>query len=402
MKKIGLLAGLLAASTYYAQIKFEKGYFVDNSGTKKEVLIKNVDWKNNPVDFEYKTDESSEIKKESINNVQEFSIDGDQKYVRATVMLDRSSTNLNAMSDKRDPDFKKETLFLKYIIEGKADLLYYEDGNNRSFFYTSEQSEPEQLIYKSYYINESTIGYNEDFKKQIAQHLNCNIKGEQIQSTHYNKKDLTKIFAQYNECSGGSITDYGKQNAKKGLFHLNVRPGVNFSSLSLNAIHTNDAKIDFGNYTSFRIGLEFEYVLPFNKNKWALFTEPTYQYYKGNVEAIENEGSYFENKYNITADYKSIELPIGVRHYFFLNDRSKIFINAAYLLDFSMNSSIEFKHSNLEISAVSNFIFGAGYKYNDKFSAEVRVGTSRNLLRNYVYLSSDYTSVSFILGYTLF
>lgn len=97
---------------YEAQIKFEEGYLIDNSGIKKEVLIKNVDWKNNPVDFEYKSDNSSEIQKESIKNIREFSINGGRKYIRATVMLDRSSGNLNLMSDHKAPDFKEETIFL--------------------------------------------------------------------------------------------------------------------------------------------------------------------------------------------------------------------------------------------------------------------------------------------------
>ncbi|PWN68951.1 tRNA modification GTPase [Chryseobacterium phosphatilyticum] len=403
MKKLCLLAGFLAAGIHYAQIRFEKGYFINNSGERKEVLIKNLDWKNNPVDFEYRTDNSSEIKKENINNVKEFSIDGNRKYIRATVMVDRSSTNLNSMSENRAPDLKEETLFLKYIIEGKAGLLYYEDGNIRRFFYNAEKSEPEQLIYKAYYIDQGSVGYNEDYKKQIAEHLKCGINSGQLQNVNYTTKDLTKIFTQYNQCSGDQITDYAKSDTKKNLFHLNIRPGVNFSSFETTHNYSYESvNTDFGKDTSFRIGLEFEYVLPFNKNKWALFAEPTYQYYKGSKEITENEGSYFEYKYTATTDYKSIELPLGVRHYFFLDDRSKIFLNAAYVIDFNLSSSIKFDRNELEVSSGNNFVFGAGYKYNDKFSAEIRVGTSRTLLRDYVSINSDYKAISVILGYTLF
>ncbi|AZB20095.1 tRNA modification GTPase [Chryseobacterium indologenes] len=403
MKKAALLAGLLAAGMHYAQIKFEKGYFINNSGEKKEVLIRNMDWKNNPVDFEYKTDTSSEIKKESINNVKEFSIDGECKYLRATVMVDRSSMNLNSMSENKAPELQKETLFLKYIVEGKADLYYYEDGNLRRYFYNSETSEPEQLIYKAYYINEGSIGYNEDYKKQITEHLKCGSNGIPLQNITYTTKDLTKVFTQYNQCSGDLVADYTNYNVKKNLFHLNIRPGVNFSSFKTTHNYTwQSIETNFSSHTSFRIGLELEYVLPFNKNKWALFAEPTYQYYKGSKEITENAGTYFEYKYTATTDYKSIELPLGLRHYFFLGDRSKLFLNAAYVIDFNMNSSIKFDRSELEVSSGNNFVFGAGYKYNDKFSAEVRVGTARTLLRNYVSIGSDYNTVSFILGYTLF
>jgi hypothetical protein len=84
-----------------------------------------------------------------------------------------------------------------------------------------------------------------------------------------------------------------------------------------------------------------------------------------------------------------------------LNDRSKIFLNAAYAIGVNLNSLLKFKEE-LEVASAYNFVFGAGYKYNDKFSAEVRVGTSRNLLRNYISIDSDYKTVSLILGYTLF
>ncbi|AZA82723.1 tRNA modification GTPase [Chryseobacterium lactis] len=403
MKKISLLAGILAAGMHYAQIKFEKGYFIDNSGTKKEVLIRNLDWKNNPVDFEYKTDNAGSVQKESIKNVQEFAVDGNSKYIRATVMVDRSSENLSMMSEDKAPDFKEETLFLKYIVEGKADLFYYENSNIRKYFYSTEEAQPKQLIYKPYYIDQGSVGYNEDYKKQIADHLKCGITGQQLQNLNYSAKDLTKIFIKYNECSGNQMVNYENQNTKKSFFHLNVRPGVNFSSFETTHNYSYEpVKTDFGSYTSFRIGLELEYVLPFNKNKWALFLEPTYQYYKGSKEITENAGSYFEYKYTATTDYKSIEVPMGVRHYFFLNDRSKIFVNAAYVLDFNLNSSIKFDRTELDVTSGNNFVFGAGFKYNDKFSAEVRVGTSRTLLRDYVSIDSNYKTVSLILGYTLF
>ncbi|UCA59617.1 PorT family protein [Chryseobacterium rhizoplanae] len=403
MRKICLLTGLLTASAYYAQIKFEKGYFINNSGEKKEVLIKNMGWKNNPLSFEYKTDDSPEIKKGDINSVKEFSIDGEDKYIRTTVMIDRSSTNLNSLSYNKAPDLKSETVFLKYIIEGKAELFYYEDSDLRKFFYRIDKSEPEQLIYKRYYIDEGNLGYNEDYKKQIAEHLKCEAAGLQLQNINYSINDLKKVFNQYNQCSGQQFTDHTNSDSKKSIFHLNIRPGINFSSFeTTHHYNFESVNTDFGPYTSFRLGLELEYILPFNKNKWAIFIEPTYQYYKSSKDITENEGSLFEYKYNDKIDYKSLEIPLGIRHYLFLNDRSKIFLNAAYAIGVNLNSSLKFNREELEVASAYNFVFGAGYKYNDKFSAEVRVGTSRNLLRNYISIDSDYKTVSLILGYTLF
>lgn len=401
MKKIILLAGFLATGMHYAQIKFEKGYFIDNSGEKKIVLIKDIGWKNNPVDFEYKSENSTGIQKANINDVKEFGIDEGAKYVRAKVMLDISSKDLASMSDNRAPELKENTLFLKYIIEGKAGLLFYEDGNGQKFFYSSENSDPQPLIYKPYYVTDSSIGYNEDYKKQILENLKCGIDSKQLNHITYSKKDLAKVFTQYNNCSGTEVINYGQTDTKKGRFHISIRPGVNSSSLTVEDTNQH-FKTKFGNSTTFRIGVEFEYVLPFNKNKWALFIEPTYQYYKKESKSLAAEGWNFNYNYDANVDYKSIEMPIGIRHYFFLSDKSKLFLNAAYVMDFNMKSSMKIQFNDIEIASGNNFVIGAGYKYNDRFSAEVRLSTSRTLLRGSNNPSSDYKTVSFILGYTLF
>ncbi|MCT2560977.1 PorT family protein [Chryseobacterium herbae] len=403
MKKISLLTGFLAVTLYSAQIKFEKGYIINNSGDRKEVLIKNADWKYNPTEFQYKSDDTGQIMKESIKNIKEFGIEGSDRYVRKTVMIDHSSADLNRMSIEKNPEFKEETLFLKYLVDGKAGLLYYEDGNTKRLFYTVSGSEPQQLVYKPYYVNGNTIHYNEDYKKQISENLKCNINNKQLQNAEYVRKDLTKIFLSYNECSGGQVSNYAQSSKKKNLFHLSIRPGISFSSFEtsiMSNLRFDDTK--FGNKSTFRIGTEVEYVLPFNKNKWAIFAEPTYQYYKNETVATLYSGTYNETKMKASVDYKSIDLPIGIRHYLFLNDESKIFINAAYSLNFNINSSVTYENNVWKIKSANNFAFGAGYKYKNKYSAEFRVGTSRDLLRDHLLLDANYKTVSVILGYTLF
>ena len=38
--------------------------------------------------------------------------------------------------------------------------------------------------------------------------------------------------------------------------------------------------LKFDSNTNVSLGIEAEFILPFNKNKWAIIFEPTYQYYK--------------------------------------------------------------------------------------------------------------------------
>ncbi|MDN4014305.1 tRNA modification GTPase [Chryseobacterium gambrini] len=404
MKKICLFTGLISAAFFNAQIKFEKGYFVNNSGQRSEVLIKNLDWKNNPTEFEYKTDETSaEIKKESIKNIQEFGIDNEQKYIRKTVMVDLSSDQLQSMSYEKKANFAEKTVFLKYVVEGKADLLYYENEDLERFFFSVNDSEVKQLVYKPYYIENSLIAYNEEYKKQILDNLNCGVDLTDVNKLNYKPKDLIKVFLKYNECSNSSAVNYNQNYEKRDLFNLTIRPGMNFSSFEMvNDYYSGSGNAKFDNKISFRIGLEAEFILPFNKNKWAVFAEPTYQYYKTEKQSVVYEGQPFETTSIRNIDYKSIEIPLGIRHYFFLNDKSKIFINAAYVFDIEMGSNIRYDYNNLKIFSGNNFVFGVGFKYNDKFQVEFRTSTNRNLMQDYLNWTSKYQTSSVILGYTLF
>ncbi|MFT7083077.1 MAG: hypothetical protein ACJAT0_001554, partial [Nonlabens sp.] len=103
-----LIVGIFSSIKCNSQISFIKGYYIDNANQKTEGLIRNVDWKNNPLEFEYKKTKESE--KESMNNesVKEFGINNVSKYIRASVQIDRSSNKFNLLSYDKSPLFKKE------------------------------------------------------------------------------------------------------------------------------------------------------------------------------------------------------------------------------------------------------------------------------------------------------
>jgi hypothetical protein len=209
----------------------------------------------------------------------------------------------------------------------------------------------------------------------------------------YEKKDLTRFFVAYNECQKESFTNF-ETKQKRDLFNLNLRPGWNRSTLSVENSLSSSRNVDFGDQLTFRFGIEAELIIPFNKNKWSVIIEPTYQYFNATQEV---------DTRTINTAYQSVELPIGIRHYFFLGENSKIFVNASYVFDISRNSSIDLDFgTSLEIASLNNLALGLGYKQNDRFSLEFRYLTPRDVLGRYVSWTSDYTTLSVVLGYTLF
>lgn len=396
MKKLLFITTILIFTvSTYAQITYEKGYFIGNNDVKTECLIKNIDWKNNPTDFEYKLQENDNAQKQNIKNVKEFGIDAVSKYKRFTVKMDTSATRLEKLSLQRQAEFKEVTIFLKTLIEGKANLYFHQDGSRIKYFFDINEQDIQELIYKQFRTSYNKFGTNELYKLQLSTFLKCDgIKKGQINKLKYIKSDFIKFFKEYNLCENSDIVNYNENNKKRDLFNVRIRPGITYNTLDITNSLRSQKTINFDREIGFRLGLEIEGILPFNKNKWSVFVEPTYQYYKSTTESSSGVTN---------ADYKSIELPIGVRHYFFLNDESKLFLNAAYALDFSLSSGIDFeKARGIEIETRNNIMIGVGYDHKNKFNIELRYGLSREVLNHYIYWSSNYTSTSLIFGYTLF
>lgn len=393
-KQLLFLLITILSMNCYSQIGFEKGYYINNTNQKVDCLIKNIDWKNNPTEFEFKLTENSDKKKETIKTVREFGIYNISKYSRHKVKIDKSSNDLNRMSTVRKATFQEEELFLKVLIEGKASLYSFEDGDLIRYFYSKDGSIIQQLIFKKYLNIDNKIGTNNRYKQQLWNDLKCStFKVSKVENVDYKKNELISFFVEYNECNNSEFTNF-KEKQKKDLFNLSIRPGFNNSSLSIQNSVSSYRDTDFDNEFEFRFGIEAEFIMPFNKNKWSLIIEPTYQYFKSEKEIT---------NHSVKADYKSIEIPVGIRHYFFLNENSKIFINGSFIFDLSNNSIIDFSPgADLEIKTRNNLAFGIGYKYNDKYSLEFRYQTSRKILSDYIYWSSDYNTLSIIFGYSLF
>ncbi len=406
MKKLCCLLITIFTINCYSQINFEKGYYVNNTDQKIECLIKNVDWRNNPTNFDYKTSENSEVKNANITDVKEFGIYNISKFIRTTVKIDRSSESVNALSKERGPIFMEEQLFLKLLNEGKANLYLYKDVGLSRYFYNQENSNIEQLVYKKYETTEGKLGINNYYKQQLLKELKCSsITLKKIENLLYKRNNLTKLFKDYNICNGSDTKNYSEIE-KKDLFNLTIRPRLTHnSSVSIFNSLFSSRDIDLGKKTQFGFGIEVEFILPFNKNKWAVIIEPTYQGYKSSrtIDAINISGG----KLITDVTYSSVEVPVGLRHYFFINNDSKIFMNVSYTLDLVLNSSIEFKRIDDSIfnsyeAKPKNFLtFGVGFKYNDRYSLELRYQTNRDILSSND-LDSSYKTLSFIIGYSIF
>lgn len=394
MKQSWLLLILLVSSVAaFGQIKYEPGYFISNDGQRTECEIKNLDWQSNPTTFEYRVNGTDG--RGGIETISEFGITGGSVFRRFEVSIDRSSNNTSSLGKERNPDFKRETLFLRLLVNGKAVLYMYEDQGLIRFFCSNDGSAVTQLVYKRYIqTNERgwTTGYvleNEQYKQDLLNSLKCaSITERDVKSLKYERASLMKFFNRYNECNG-TLVQTNEVGTPKSPVHISLLVGAGFNSLA--SQYTGAPVTTYESAVALRLGAEFEIVLASNKGMWAVVLQTVYQTY-----STKNAPG------TITVNYSSLDVGGIVRRYLFIKDNNSLYANLGGVFAVPISSEDTFKGpgTSLESNLAVNFVLGLGYRVS-KFSAELSYAANRDILQKYPYWSAPYGGVIVTLGYRL-
>lgn len=392
-----LLMVMAASLTLQAQIVFEPGYIINNDGQRTECQIRNVDWKSSPKTFEYKVGDGETIQG-SLETISEFGVVNGATFRRFRGEVDRTSDLVEKITVGREPEWRNETLFLRVIVEGKATLYFYKEDVFERFFYSVNQSEVKQLVYKRYLtkgqvtvagLETTGIGENEMYKQQLLNDMPCaDISKKSIEGLSYKISDLTKLFSKYNTCQGATASTVKEEGTKKGVTQITIRPGLTLYSMMTTNSSNSALDRDFGTNVSYRIGLELENILPWNKGTWSLLFEPVY-------------GSYSASSGTTNVKYNSLDFNAGVRRYFFLNGGGKLYLNALVIYGFPISSAIRYSAgSGLTMKSGVNFAFAAGYTAN-KFTVEARYRPAHNVTTEYAFYFTKFGGPEIIFGYRL-
>ncbi|WP_172798105.1 outer membrane beta-barrel protein [Pontibacter akesuensis] len=356
----------------------------------------------------YKLSENAETRLGTVDSVQEFEIFNTvHKYQRATVNVDRSSENLRDISHSREPIFKQETLFLRVLVEGKATLYTYQgQAGFERFFYKTDSSAIEQLVYKKFIVEGTKFSENNAYRQQLYTTLKCpSFTPEQFNKIGYEKKELARLFVKYNECIGATYTNFSQRRQKKEFeISFRVKAGATYTSLKMEHHSGSPYVKTFDPEVLPSLGVEAEVILPFNKNQWALFADPTFQNYKNDHEAV-----VFGREAVLEVNYRHIYVPIGARRYFYLNNDSKIFLNGAFSLNYLLNASNAIEINNISVNAgfdhksiSSSWVVGAGYTYKRKYSVEAVYNIKRVIVDGRYWRNSYVNPFAVAVGYKLY
>lgn len=407
MKKNILLIFLLLSLNFVAlrsQINFEKGYFITNEGMKTECLIEGKDWEICPAEISYKLSAQNERQKIKTSSLQEFEIFGFSKFISKEVQIDKSRAELSELSPTKNPVWQTEKLLLKVLIEGKASLYRYNEFNLTRFFYSVNDSDIQQLDYKTYQATnenlERFVGTNNNFRQQLFASVNNPKYKYDISKIMYEEKELTEYFEQYNAQFETKNLTPKMEKTKRDFFKASVLAGVDYSSMLVKDMFHPVNSQDFGSFISPAIGAEIEFVLPFSVNNWSILLQPTFNSkISGEVSGIR----YTDNKPMTSKfSYVGIDIPLGIRYqYSFKNDvkvsaTGYFYSGAASWYDMS----IRIDNTNFVIQLARAIVPGVGIGIDYKnFGLELKAIANRDFIVRQQTFDTNFNVVSLNLKY---
>lgn len=392
----------LFAINSHAQFEFEPGYFIDNDGVKTECLVKNMAWKITPNEIEYKLDPSSEIKNTNLNNIKEFGIDGQVKFERHKILIDKYNDKLGEARDEALFDYHEDNLFLQIIEEGDAILYKYNSFAFTRFFFKQGQLPVTQLVYKSHIrteeLNNTKLEYARKFRVQLYQALNCpDISINETANVRFSENALIKIIRKYNICKSGLSTNY-YNSKQKNLINLRARGAIGMANIS--GKYTDDRIIEaFKNQISFRLSLEIEFVATYLDGRFSFTVEPGFFHFSKRSESLLNRGA---GQLNLNI----LQLPLGVKFNQKLSSKSKLYFTLLNDMQFPIFSSINYDDNpiptkiktNLGASILTGYAIGVGFNYNN-FNIELRHHLNRTTPTSTSTYDLRYNVTDLILGY---
>jgi len=359
MRTLFLFIAICISSISIAQTTYKPGYYITQKGERVDCLIKNSNWLNSPESITYKL--SKEGDKQTINTseLKSFEINNLRKYTNVDTYVDESPDRIVKLAKKR--------LLVQVLVEGKANLYLYNNFKNRKHFYSVDNSEVKELRHKEYtekvaitLNNDKTIvKQDNDFLVRLNEDVKC-IPTADFVRIEYKSKDLKQHFMDYNACKNAEITF--EEKTEKVIYNLNAIAGMNFSDITMN-FDLENAILDDS----------------YDLEKKSSITD-------------------FEFKYN------SVEFHLGLRHYMFLAENSKLLIELSGAFDIVNNSEIKVPPTsgvNLsEVSTSPNISFGVGYKYQ-KFGIIARYSLERDLLKLDQNISAKQSKIGLLLSYNI-
>ncbi|MFD2565562.1 hypothetical protein [Aquimarina rubra] len=301
---ITFLITLLVSTIILAQNEFEPGIIRLKNGEEQKGLIQFFNKKDyNTILF--KESKNSQVNSITSNQISYYLFDAiDKKVITETI------------------NFKP--VFMEVIVEGKANLLLYNDENgNKRYFLKSEKSGLKELdvIIK----NQGDLSKGQFKLKRYLGILNLEFNDCQIMKSNINNIKLTltslsKAFLAYNDCVENT-TFKSERLSRKDSHIITIEAGLNATGIAEKGERVRGK--GFSNSLTPTFGATYLYTPTLFNSKTSLSIGASYN-------QINSETAYFRNDEVLIGNYritkinpKTINMKFGI-HYNFNQSKRKI------------------------------------------------------------------------------
>ena len=421
MKNLFTLAFLVVAFASFSQNVYTPGYYVDQSNKKNEGFIEDTNPYNNPEGISFKTSETDKATEILIDNIKEFKINSNYKYVRYNAdydydqVVNKSEINIYG----KEPKLKKKVVLLKVLVEGNATLYKAIIGDCIFFYFKTESDATPKLLIHRKYNEQNKISENNDFRRQlhdgmktesmpIAEFLNLNFK----------EAELVTLFKKANNQNNSLVEQNVNEDKFKNKIYYKVFAGLSMfrAPYTYNTIY--DMKPKDVVFTNPMVGFEISNIFGTNSGRSEIFGRIFYQNAKitSNYHTSTNGG--YDIDYTLESKISSINLTAGYRYAFYKKNKSKVFADGSLGISgvLSGETTIEYLTTYTvpnppapvrvigELDDYPTSLFfnvGVGYAFDNKYAVTLEYSTSKNYLSKYVDFSGGFSNFNLIFTYSL-
>lgn len=421
--RCGILLLLLAASisNVTAQKNFQPVRLVQTNGDTIAGWIDYQKWILSPKTIEFQEQVNGPSRILTPMQVAAFFVGGEW-YGGRIVLRSNSPNQLKELDAETRPQLVADTLFLRAIVLGKANLWVAVDADRREQFFLEKEDLPiELLVFKRYYGKDANgntgVLMNQRFRGQLAYYLSeCPQAAGLSRNATYKGFSLRKIVRAYNNCFPGG-NRYVKTKEKVRL-ETSVAIGISRFTLDLSTSPEKSLQdANFSPSTQLTGGLNLNIVFPRSLGRFALYNSLLYETYKTSAQTRTYPmgiAGYVDRSLN----FKDLNLRLfTLFRYQSPTRRIKPFFCAGFSQTFSLNSkhadrldtyfggSVSTRTGSLDrnesfILVERAFVLGTGIKYQ-RFQVEIRGGFANGRQSTYTESHHETTGLYLLGSYQL-
>jgi len=408
MRFLSLLMMIFISTYSFAQT--QQGYYITNNNNRVDGYFKNTNFYDSN-NLKFKNDTGGEFVTLSPNEIKEYGVGSEFKFVKYTVKIDKSENhNLRMYSSVKDPQYATEIHFLNVLVQGEYASLYSVEVNKspRYFYTLADKDEPTQLIFKKYLLSQGVTAINKEYQNQLYQNINCkNESVEKFAGVDYKRNELIEIFKEFNTCKGSQPIVYENKGGNKSKIIISAFIGVNNNTLTIKGERLPEAS---GSSISYGLGGEIGFLTP--SGNWEFFLRAEYEKLSGETTAFVKK-SYNEETTIASVDAYVLNVHVGPRYHFTLNEKSKLFLDAAIGLNSpsgdyevqvmvqpNVGSAYQAVLNKYSMDSSVSYNFGIGYTFNN-WGVRLQYETPREMFDSpLLNISSDISRYGINLRYT--